>query len=333
MPVEKFATGMTHDVLRADIDLATRLRDDHRPDDEIILALVHRGVDPGQAAQLLDDLRKGIKPTPQSPVPPEMTLARRSRTRSVPPGNGPTRSSRSSRATSRDGSPAQTADRGRKRTAVFWLTVVIFVVLVIAAGTFILIQRYKAATNAPEKQKPKAAIPKVDAIPRAAPTKAAASRQNVPSSPLVLELQPDGLHLGGSLVTPGNVLSAVAKSLGVATRTNRVGQTDTVIYTYDQQGLLIYSQKSGGTNSIILDCEASGGTHGTTPPFTGTLTVDGQVIRTDTDPQTLTAIKQLGLNHPGSHSGIWGGRYNGLDLVFAYLKSPQRLSLIEIDLK
>jgi hypothetical protein len=322
LPVEEFATGMTHDVLRADIDLAIRLRDDHRPDDEIILALVHRGVDPGQAAQLLDNLSKGIKPTPQSPPSPEMALGRRSRTKSVPPGNEPTRSSHSSRATARNGSSARSAGQGRKRTAVFWLTIAIFVGLVIAAGTIILIQRHKANTNPPEEQEPKAAIPK-----------AAVPSQKPPLSSLVLELQPDGLHLGGSVVTPDNVLTVVAKTLGVATRTNQVGQADTVIYAYDHAGLLVYSQQGGGTNSIVLDCEANGGIHGTMSPFNGTLTVEGQVIRTDTDPRTLTAIKPLGLSRPGSHNGIWGGRYNGLNLVFAYLKSPQRLSLIEIDLK
>ena len=176
-------------------------------------------------------------------------------------------------------------------------------------------------------------MPKADEARGAAPAKAAVPSPKLPASPLALELQPDGLHLGGSVVTPANILTAVANSLGVATRTNRVGQTNTVIYAYDHAGLLVYSQASGGTNRIILDCEGSGGTHGTTSPFIGTLAVDGQVIRTDTDPQTLAAIKQLGLSRPSSQSGIWSGRYNGLNLVFAYSRSLQRLSLIAIDLK
>ena len=50
---------MTHDILHSDITLATRLMGDHRPDQEIILALVQRGVDPAKAAKLLDDLRSG----------------------------------------------------------------------------------------------------------------------------------------------------------------------------------------------------------------------------------------------------------------------------------
>ena len=148
-----------------------------------------------------------------------------------------------------------------------------------------------------------------------------------------MELQPDGLHLGGSLVTKGSVLTTVANLLGVPTRTNQAGQTDTVIYAYDRQGLLIYAQKGGGTNSIVLDCEAIGGANGTTFPFTGSLKVEDQVIGPGTDSQALTAIKKLELKHPGTGDSVWGGRYNDLDLVFAYLKSPQRLSLIEIDLK
>jgi hypothetical protein len=176
-------------------------------------------------------------------------------------------------------------------------------------------------------------MPKVGDASTRTPATAAALGKNPATAPLALELQPDGLHIGGSHVTPGTVLTTVANSLGAATRTNQVGQTDTMIYAYDQQGLLIYSQGAEGTNRIILDCEAGGGTQGSLSPFTGTIAVDGQVIRRDTDPQTLAAIKQLELGHPGSDNGIWGGHYHDLQLVFAYLKSPRRLSLIEIDLK
>jgi hypothetical protein len=86
---------MTHDILQSDIILATKLVADQLPDEEIILALVHRGVDPAKAANLLDDLRNGRKPTAQSPLPSEMSLSRRSRSRSASHGasqNSPTRS-------------------------------------------------------------------------------------------------------------------------------------------------------------------------------------------------------------------------------------------------
>ena len=178
LPVEECATGMIHDILRTDIELATRLIADRRPDDKIILALVHRGVDQGPATQLMEDLRKGLKPTPHSPLPPELTMTRRSRSRSVSPGNGSTQASPSSRARSRNGSPAHSAGQGPKRTAAFWLTVVIFVVLVIAAGAFILIQRHRASTDALEEQQPNAAMPKVDKAPLEAQPKTAVPGPN-----------------------------------------------------------------------------------------------------------------------------------------------------------
>ncbi|MGD0262760.1 MAG: hypothetical protein ABSD29_23585 [Verrucomicrobiota bacterium] len=325
---------MTHDILQSDIELATRLRDDHRSDDEIILALVHRGVELGPATQLVDDLRNGRKAAPPSTAHLEFTPARRSRAKSASRGTGQNRPEHPSQAEARREPSAQPAVPGRKHPAVLWRMAAVLVGLAVVVGTgIVLFQRSQANTRPQEQQPPKAAMPNVDSAPPTAPAQAAPAAQIASLTPLVLELQPDGLHLGGSLVTRDNVLTAVAGLLGVPTRTNRVVQTDTVIYAYDQQGLLIYSRKSGATNSIILDCEASGGIHGTTSPFTGTLTIDGQGIRAGTDPKALTAIKQLGLNHPGTHSGIWGGRYNGLELVFAYLKSPQRLSLIEIDLK
>ena len=70
---------MTHDLLQSDIDLAIRLKDDQRPDAEVIQVLVHRGIDSGKAAQLLDDLRSGRKVNAKAPVPSEFALPRRTR--------------------------------------------------------------------------------------------------------------------------------------------------------------------------------------------------------------------------------------------------------------
>ena len=134
-------------------------------------------------------------------------------------------------------------------------------------------------------------------------------------------------------MTRGNVLPAIANLLGVPSRTNQVAQTGTMIYAYDEQGLLIYSQPGGRTNSIVLDCEANGGVSGTTSAFAGTLKVEDQVISPDTDSQTLAGNPKLSLSNSSSGGNIWGGHYNNLELVFAYLKSSRHLSLIEIDLK
>src|SRR5512137_53536 len=112
---------MTHDVLQSDIELATRLRDDHRSNEEIILALVQRGVDPGKAAQLAEDLRSGRKATVESPLPAEFTLPRRSRSRSAARRESQSPPRPSPEPEPRREPPAQPTASGRKKPAVIWL--------------------------------------------------------------------------------------------------------------------------------------------------------------------------------------------------------------------
>ena len=322
---------MTHDILQSDITLATSLVAVQRPDDEIILALVHRGVDSSKATALLDDLHSGRKPSAPSPLSQEMAVPRRSRSR-----NGAQGTSRSSPARSPAREPhhqrqSAPAHRGRTNPVVFWGLTIFALVLVIGLLGFTLFQRYYARADSQEKQGLRAG----SAMPSGArqTTAPAAGNPVGLSTPLVLELQPDGLRMGGSLVTQGNLLPAVASLLGVPTRTNRVGQTSTLVYAYDRHGLLIYCQPRGGTNSIVLDCEASGGVNGSTSAFAGMLKVEDQVIGPDTTPQSLARIKKLSLGSPSSDGTIWGGRYNSFEVVFAYSKATRHLSLIEIDLK
>ena len=260
-------------------------------------------------------------------------MALRSRSKSSSRGSGQGQRSRSSRSEARRESPRRPTARNEAKSTPPWLIPAIVVALVVLVGGILVFQRYRAAAEFKEEPSPTVAAPKAKAAPVPATAAAAAPSQKPATAALALELQPDGLHLAGTHITGANVLTAVANSLGAATRTNRAGTADTVIYAYDQQGLLIYSQPGGGTNSIILDCEANGGVNGTTSAFSGTLTIEGQAIRADTDPQALAVVKQLGLNQPGNREGIWSGRYHDLQLVFAYLKSARRLSLIEIDLK
>ena len=324
---------MTHDILQSDIELAIRLRSEQYSDEQIIQALTQRRVDSAKAAQLLDDLRNGRDVKSQSSLPQELSFARRPRSRSGARRGGP---STPRRPPEPDSAPprrsSQTSSR-QKKSANFWVVLASLVMLAVGLVGFALLKRAQAGSEVTEDPTPKATNSKEHSVARERSPAVKSASKGVPSAPLVLDLQPDGLHIGNTRVTPGNVLAAVANLLGTPTRTNQVGQTGTVIYVYDQHGLLIYLQPGGGTNSIILDCEGNGGTHGTTSPFAGNVTVEGKVISADTAPQSLTAIEPLALGHPGADSSIWGGRYNDLQLVFAYLKSPQRLSLIEIDLR
>ncbi len=324
---------MTHDILRSDIELATRLLAENRPDAKVIEALAQRGVDPAKAVQLVDDLRNRREVSTKDDFMLGFGAARRSRARGDSPEARQDQPSRSPKVESRPKSPRHGADRHHNKSAVAWLVPGLVAVLALVVVGIVVRQRQLAAANSAEARMPGAPMTKVDGAAPRASAMAPALGKNPSHAALVLELQPDGLHIGGRHVTAETALAAIANSLGAATRTNQIGQSDTVIYAYDQQGLMVYSQKAGGTNSIVLDCEASGGTHGTLSPFTGAITVEGQVIRTDTDRQALIAIKHLDLSHTGSDNSIWGGRYHDLGLAFSYLKTPQRLSLIKIDLQ
>ena len=324
---------MTNDILRSDIILATKLIGDQRPDEEILQALAYRGVDRAKAAKLLDDLRNGRQPESQAPLPKEKTMTRRSRSRSAARGNGRSSSNRSQESEPAPEPPRRAAPSKRKNTTLNKVAVVSLLVLVVAVVGVVLLKRSDSGVNAADKPQTSPATTKQAETRSPAPATAARVAPDTTSAPLVLELQPDGLRIGGSLVTGANLLPVMANLLGAPTRTNQAAPAGTVIYAYDRHGLLIYSQPGGRTNHIVLDCEATGGANGTTSPFAGTLKVEDQVIGADTDSQTLAGMKKLGLDNAKNGGTIWGGRYNSMELVFAYLKSPRHPSLIEIDLK
>ncbi|HOX57787.1 MAG TPA: hypothetical protein P5205_06180 [Candidatus Paceibacterota bacterium] len=304
---------------------------DQRSDEEVIRALTQRGVDPGQAALLVADLRSGRKVTVQSPLPPELNLRRRSRsartsseTTQPEPAPVPAAKPRSEPAESQP-------QAGGSKSPFLARVLIIPAILVLMVVAFILYQRYQDDAFPPLE--PAATTPKTGEIsPVAPPETAPASRSDL-AAPLVLELQAGGLRIGSNLVTRTNLLSVLHDLLGVPNRTNQVAQTGATIYAYDSRGLLVYSLPGAGTNSLVLDCEATGGLNGTTSPFVGAFKLGDRVIRADMALPELTAIKELGLKESGGSSTVWNGRCHGMDLVFAYLKSPRHLSLIEIDLE
>jgi len=129
---------MTHDILQTDIDLATRLRDDQRPDEEIILALAHRGVDAAKAAELVDNLRNGRAPTSQPIIPPEFARMRRPRSRNVARETGQNPPTRDSLPASGRERRAQPAVQGRKKSLVLWFAAVALVGLAITVVAVLL---------------------------------------------------------------------------------------------------------------------------------------------------------------------------------------------------
>jgi hypothetical protein len=157
---------MTHDILQTDIELATRLRTEQRPDEEIIQALVYRGVDRGSAAGLLDDLRNGRARTSQSPLPPEFAQGRRSRSKKATGGTGQSSPAISPQAESRHGRRARRAVQSRKKSAAIWLATTVLVGLAITVVAVVLSRRHHDQANSPEVQTPKAASAKTNGAPR-----------------------------------------------------------------------------------------------------------------------------------------------------------------------
>jgi hypothetical protein len=326
---------MTHDLLQSDITLATKLIGDGCPDEEILKALTSRGVPQASAAKALEELRSGKKPVAQSPLPMEMTLARRQRSQRT--GH---ESKRGASVLVPEPEPRRHRERtshrsmpGKNTSRVVLIVTASLVVLGVIVSGIALLERSRSGSGAPDVSQAGGAKAKQQQSASPVSAGTAAGNPGNASVPLALELQPDGLHIGGSLVSGSNVLSAMKRLAGAPTRTNQVATAGTVVYAYDHHGVLVYSQSAGRTNHIVLDCEATGGANGTTSPFVGTLRVEDQVVGPELDSQTLAGNKKLRLSNGKSGSTIWGGHYHGLEVVFAYLKTPQRPSLIEIDLK
>ena len=208
-----------------------------------------------------------------------------------------------------------------------------FLIVAVAAVGNALLKRGPSGSVAVGGTQAKPTVTKPATARPLASATATRGATNGKSEPLVLELQPDGLHIGGSLVSGSTLLPALANVLGAPTRTNQAAPAGTVIYAYDDQGLLIYSRPGGRANRIVLDCEATGGATGTISTFAGTIKVEDQAIGADTDSQTLAGFTKLGLENLKGGGTTWIGHYHSLGLIFAYLRSPERPSLIEIDLK
>jgi len=157
---------MIHDILQTDIELATRLRTEQRPDEEIIQALVYRGVDRNSAAGLVDDLRNGRARSSQSPLPPEFAHARRSRSKKTTSGTSESSTATSPPAESRHERRARRAAQERKKAAALWLVTAVIVGVAITVVVLVVSRRHHDQANSSGVQTPKAASAKTNGPPR-----------------------------------------------------------------------------------------------------------------------------------------------------------------------
>jgi hypothetical protein len=315
---------MTNDILQSDIDLASRLLDANRPADEIIAALGYRGINGGRAAQLVADLQAGKTVEPDRPI----SINLPSRPIEETPPSEQQYSRKSAPAELPGDRPQGSRARQRKSTAFPWFTIIALAVAAVCVVAFVLLSRKSHSSDSNDQSRSQASDQTT--------TDSGGSKHgaSVPDAKAIsLEVEPEGLRLCGKSLTQENFLPAIFKTLGAPSRTNQVEKADQVIYAYDACGLLVYAPKNAGHYSIVLHFDASDGEAGTKYPFVGTFKISNHVVRPGTDAASLSSIKELGLQPPNSASGIFRAQYGALELVFGYLKSPERLSLIEIDFK
>jgi hypothetical protein len=112
---------MTRCILPTDIELAKKLLTAKRPNNTIVAALVHRGIDSVGAAQLVADLREGRQVTPEIPPGLEISTRRRSRSRRTS-SQGDAQPSGAAEPQSHSEPVAErSSEHHRKSASTFWL--------------------------------------------------------------------------------------------------------------------------------------------------------------------------------------------------------------------
>ena len=117
-------SAMIHEVLSSDVDLVKGMINSAHSDAEILAQLSSRGLDPGQAAVLLDDLRHGRKPNvgmPFAPVAAHPHATRPARTR---------REHKTPNWASRPEGGHKRTHRHRGTPWWFWLMVIVFILAI-----------------------------------------------------------------------------------------------------------------------------------------------------------------------------------------------------------
>jgi hypothetical protein len=308
---------MTHDIVQSDIDLAKRLIKSRQSDGLIVATLICRSIEPEKAAQLVADLRSGRRvETPlvfstesASEIPgPESEFSEL-----VPPAAAQRLAHRKS--------PGRSSSRKRKRPALLWFLAIALAAAGLYFGRTAISKRFIFIQQIWKGGKSEAAHPSM------------AVEHNFIPVPLMLEIADNGLLLGGTRVTSENALILLSAVLGPPTRTNVLEEAHKLAYSYDNSGVLVYSQTATGNDSLIINFEAIGGSSGTRLPFTGSFKVAEHSIGFNTDSKTLTSINELGLNAPTADQGVFTGRYHGLEFYFVYLTTLQHLSLVQINLQ
>jgi hypothetical protein len=120
---------MIHEIVSSDVDFARGLMDSGHSDTEILANLASRGVEPAKAAQLVEDLRHGRKPSAQ--LPSEFR----------PPGSsavGDRRTARGEATQARHSHRRRSGSGKHQRSAIPWWFVILAGIALLALGYVLL---------------------------------------------------------------------------------------------------------------------------------------------------------------------------------------------------
>jgi hypothetical protein len=290
--------------LQSDIDLARRLIAAGESDAQIIVALGYRRIGVEKAHRVVRDLRRGID-VPPDPLPDISVEA-------PPRATGPV--DEQDAASQAECTGASNAPKKSQRAAGFsWLRLAFLAVVGVSLAAVFLVNHNSKPTAR--------ATPSEQLMVRPEP--------NLRRHHLEIEVEPPNVRVGGTTLSRENALKTLSGLVGVPARTNQIA--DVRIYAFDQSGILLYSEAESGKQSLLVYFQAVGGANGAQNAFSGSLAIRGNGVTVTTGSRSLTAIPELALSETAPN--VFSGKCEGLGLSFAYLKTPDHLSLVQIDLQ
>ena len=135
---------MIHEIVSSDVELARGMMDSGRSDIEILAYLASRSVEPAKAAQLVDDLRHGRKPSAQLPF--ELRPA-------APSAVGGPRTAGEEAQSAKHAHRKRSGSGKHKRSAIPWWFVILLGITALALGYLLLGPGSSAPTDAINNEK------------------------------------------------------------------------------------------------------------------------------------------------------------------------------------
>jgi hypothetical protein len=310
---------MTNEILETDIELARNLLQKGRAAHEVCMALAQRGIEPARAEQLVSDLVEGKQVQVDLPFRPVQRRSSRAAALGSP---------RPKEAAEESWESIRERGRQKSRPSPFspaspYFSVGLAIAGAVIIGAVVMHNRHarKEMIEFNQPANPEKSVPQAKA------------GSAVESAAPIFEIDKQGLRLAKHTLTKTTIVNELTKLFGPPTRTNPLDNGNRKVYCYDKEGVLVYLDKNGTAESVVLDFSGMDGASGATRPCRGELIVAGHRIAARSTVAELAAIPELSIPAGKDGVGVLGTTYLGFDLVFSYFANPKQLSLLEIDFR